>query len=83
MSTITNPAHPLDGLSPALDDVRQAQGGRVAVVALRKAMDVMVGWQERAAERRRLIDMEDRMLADIGLSRSDAQAEFDKPFWRI
>lgn len=33
------------------------------------------------AERRRLAEMDDRMLADIGLSRLDAMAEARRPVW--
>lgn len=33
------------------------------------------------AERRQLADMDDRMLADIGLSRSDAMTEARRPLW--
>jgi uncharacterized protein YjiS (DUF1127 family) len=83
MLTIINSAHALNRLSIVLDDVRRAWGYGFAVVVLRKGMDTMVRWQERAGERRRLADMDDRTLADIGVSRSDARAEFDKPFWRV
>jgi len=83
MLTIINSAYAMNRLSLALDDVRRLAARETATAAVRKMMDAVVGWQERAHERRRLIDMEDRMLADIGLSRTDAQAEFNKPFWRI
>lgn len=33
------------------------------------------------AERRRLAEMDDRMLSDIGLSRVDAMAEARRPLW--
>lgn len=36
----------------------------------------------RALQRRRLSTMDDRMLADIGVSRAEATAEARKPFWR-
>ncbi|SME88195.1 Uncharacterized conserved protein YjiS, DUF1127 family [Tistlia consotensis] len=39
-------------------------------------------WQERWAQRERLKGLDDHMLHDLGLSRVDAQAEADKPFWR-
>lgn len=40
-------------------------------------------WQERWAQRERLKGLDDHMLRDLGLSRADAQAEADKPFWRV
>jgi len=39
-------------------------------------------WHERAAERRHLLTLDDRMLRDIGISRADAANEARKPFWR-
>ncbi len=46
-------------------------------------LDILLGWQERAAQRRRLEGMSDRMLRDIGLSRADVARECVKPFWRM
>jgi len=43
------------------------------------------GWLRRAAERaagrRALARLDDRLLRDIGLTRADADAEAGKPFW--
>ena len=39
-------------------------------------------WPERARQRRQLARMDDRMLSDLGLSRSDVDAEFRKAPWR-
>jgi uncharacterized protein YjiS (DUF1127 family) len=39
-------------------------------------------WLERARQRRQLAQLSDYMLRDIGLSRADAWAESEKPFWR-
>jgi uncharacterized protein YjiS (DUF1127 family) len=41
----------------------------------------LLRWQERAQQRRRLLAMDDRMLKDLGLSRSDALLEGQRPFW--
>lgn len=44
---------------------------------------VMVGlWLSRARERRALAQLDDRALADIGLSRTAAARETAKPFWQ-
>jgi len=39
-------------------------------------------WQERSRQRRALMKLDDRMLRDIGIARSEAEYEADKPFWR-
>lgn len=39
-------------------------------------------WQERAAQRRQLGMLDNRMLADIGVDRATAAMEASKPFWR-
>lgn len=39
-------------------------------------------WAERAEQRRSLLQMSDRLLADIGISRSEAEREGRKPFWK-
>ncbi|TPW33177.1 DUF1127 domain-containing protein [Martelella alba] len=38
--------------------------------------------RRRRRQRRQLSDLEDYLLKDIGVSRRDARAEADKPFWR-
>ena len=39
-------------------------------------------WRVRTRDRRLLIELDDRMLRDIGLSRTDVWREAMKPFWR-
>ncbi len=39
-------------------------------------------WAVRANQRRRLVDLPDYLLKDIGVSRGDAEREAGKPFWR-
>lgn len=41
-----------------------------------------VNWWQRARERRRLRELEDHLLRDLGLTRADALREAAKPFWR-
>jgi uncharacterized protein YjiS (DUF1127 family) len=36
---------------------------------------------DRQQQRRLLLELDDRMLADIGVTREQAQAEARKPFW--
>jgi len=47
-----------------------------------RAVELGLVWLERAQQRRHLRELDDPMLRDIGLSRADAWAEAEKPFWR-
>jgi uncharacterized protein YjiS (DUF1127 family) len=40
------------------------------------------GWWERARSRHLLLQLDDRMLRDLGLSRSDVDRECAKHFWQ-
>jgi uncharacterized protein YjiS (DUF1127 family) len=39
-------------------------------------------WRRRARDRAELAALDDRMLADIGISRAEAEFLANKPFWR-
>ena len=39
-------------------------------------------WRRRAGIGRELARLDDRMLADIGISRAEAEFLVNKPFWR-
>ncbi|HUC69665.1 MAG TPA: DUF1127 domain-containing protein [Stellaceae bacterium] len=39
-------------------------------------------WRRRARDRAQLAALDDRMLADIGISRAEAEFLINKPFWR-
>lgn len=47
-----------------------------------RLLDQVAAWQDRAAARRRLASLDDRMLHDIGIDRATADTEATKPFWR-
>lgn len=68
------PATVLEDAGTALGAWLRALPGRLLVA--------LFDWQQRAAQRRRLLQLDARMLADIGLSRADAEREAMKPFWR-
>jgi uncharacterized protein YjiS (DUF1127 family) len=40
-------------------------------------------WLDRRQQRRALLQLNDQLLKDIGLSRADAWQEARKPFWRL
>ena len=48
-----------------------------------RALAMRREWRRRARERRELARLDDYILHDIGLSRSQAQFESGKPFWRV
>ena len=39
-------------------------------------------WRERARDRRTLVELDEHILRDIGLTRTDVLSEAQKPFWR-
>ena len=39
-------------------------------------------WYERTRQRRHLAQLDERLLADIGIDRIAAMKEVSKPFWR-
>lgn len=41
----------------------------------------MLGWWQRAQQRRQLAEMEDWQLRDLGISREMADREAARPFW--
>ena len=43
---------------------------------------VLGRWSERRRQRRALLQLDDKLLKDIGLSCADAWQEAHKPFWR-
>ena len=46
------------------------------------ASNVLADAFYRSSQRRRLMELSDLGLRDIGISRADAWAEYRKPFWR-
>ncbi len=42
----------------------------------------LIAMHERWRQRQALMDLDDRLLADIGISRDELRAEVTKPFWR-
>ena len=57
-----------------------AAAGGAALFA--RMVDLLLGWHLRARSRAVLAELDDRLLADLGLNRADVMRECDKPFWR-
>ncbi len=55
--------------------------GRVLAAVVR-GFETLLLWQCRANQRHALAHLDDRMLRDLGLSRSEVARELRKPFWR-
>ncbi len=55
--------------------------GQILAAAVR-GFEILLLWQRRANQRHALAGLDDRMLCDLGLSRSQAAMESRKPFWR-
>ena len=56
--------------------------GPAPLTSAAAVVEGVLDWFERARQRRRLGELSDHMLKDIGLSRADVEAEVVKPFWR-
>lgn len=48
----------------------------------RRLNELLTIWYQRQQQRRALLQLNDRMLSDIGISRCEAEQEAAKPFWR-
>ena len=49
---------------------------------LQRLLATLVTWQQRYELRRHLLEMDDHLLDDVGLSRAQIRQEAAKPFWR-
>lgn len=49
---------------------------------LKRLYATVVAWQQRYELRQHLLEIDDRLLDDIGFSRIEANQEAAKPFWK-
>ncbi|HYG86397.1 MAG TPA: DUF1127 domain-containing protein [Azospirillum sp.] len=49
---------------------------------LNHILETVAQWHQRAASRRELARLDDRMLHDIGITNADVEEEISKPFWK-
>lgn len=71
----------LHSRSTPLPQVRRAPAS-VVYDALSRLVETLFLWQQRTQQRRQLARFDDRMLRDIGISRTDAAREVEKLFWQ-
>jgi uncharacterized protein YjiS (DUF1127 family) len=79
LSTLTTTVAPSRPRAPA---PRARDLYRAASLQLRDGLDTLRVWRERARGRQQLRTLDDHLLRDIGLTRLQAEAEANKPFWR-
>ena len=66
----------------SLTEGRGHQSSALATLPQR-LIKTLYAWQQRSNDRKRLLDMNDRLLSDIGIDRTIAVREASKPFWRV
>ncbi len=71
------PASSSNGTVSARRATAAKQAGRI-----KNLLATLLAWQSRADGRKRLSELDDRLLADMGISRTEAQYESSKPFWK-
>lgn len=54
---------------------------RQPIPSVRSGWAVLNTWYGRYSQRHALLQLDERLLADIGLTRAEAEAEAGKPFW--
>lgn len=72
---------PLSLISATLHALDEIAWGNVARTETHRRRCALSGWQ-RWHTRRQLAQLDDRQLADIGLTREMARRESHRPFWR-
>ena len=61
---------------------RRRSAAQSASAAAGRILAMLREWRRRSRDRASLATLDDRMLADIGITRADAEYLSDKPFWR-
>jgi len=54
----------------------------IGTAPLRRLLQLLRLWQQRARTRRQLAALDDHQLSDVGISHSERMDELSKPFWR-
>ena len=66
----------MDRALPRLPTLRMSRD------TLQRLMQLLRLWQQRSRTRRQLATLDERLLADAGISHGERLTELDKPFWR-
>jgi uncharacterized protein YjiS (DUF1127 family) len=65
-----------------IDEIGRHSAVHRAGNAGRRTLAKFGEWRRRSKDRARLAALDDRMLADIGVTRAEAEFLINKPFWR-
>ena len=76
-----SPAIVMRGWQPRSIEARKVLGNRIAAVVSAAVKQIRT-WHERARSRRALLNLDDYMLRDLGISRAMAEFKGSQPFWR-
>ena len=57
--------------------------GKAGTDFIRQILDLAFGWRTHIRDRRRLTELSDHLLDDIGVSRADIEREPSSSFWRV
>ena len=68
--------------SPRLVSTNPTRFAPAARRPVRGLLATLELWAERHRQRRALLELNDSLLKDIGISHADAWQEASKPFWR-
>jgi len=97
MTAISSPGNFSEGMFVGLTDfrrfhmttiqwheprVRHHEARRVLSRAGNRVLATLREWRRRVHDRSQLAELDERMLKDIGITRSDAEFLMNKPFWR-
>ena len=75
-------AMPLADIGRCATVIPRHPGSHKVGHAAARLLATILAWRRRARDRAELAALDDRMLADIGLSRAEAEFLGNKPFWR-
>ena len=56
--------------------------GKAGAGFVTRLFDQVLSWLDHARQRRHLGELDDRLLRDIGISRSEVDHEASRPFWK-
>lgn len=81
-TAMVSPAHETVTRQPLYERVSPLEFRPGMTDWIRQVVVQMMRWHRRSTERRSLMALDDRLLQDIGVERSQAVAEGQKPFWQ-
>jgi uncharacterized protein YjiS (DUF1127 family) len=75
-------AIPFEDAGHSVTEVPRRSAPRRVSKAVARLLTTLRAWRRRTRDRAELAALDGRMLADIGISRAEAEFLGNKPFWR-